>query len=65
MQYCYHSPRYREQEWYALELSALFLYIFMHCLVSFVTIKTFVQGMIYVCGMIFGLAATSFMLMAY
>ena len=65
MQYCYHYPRYREQEWLALELTALFLYLFVNCLVSLAAIKTFMQGMIYVCCMIICLSVACFMLMAY
>lgn len=65
MSYCYHLYRYREQEGISLGLSALFLYIFLEWTYSLFRVQTLIQGIVCVLGMMFGLAFSCIMIMAY
>ena len=65
MNYCYHFQRYRDQEGISLGLSALFFYFFIEWTCSLFRVQTFIQGIICVLGMIFGLGFGCIMVMAY
>lgn len=65
MQYCYNFSRYREQEWQALGLTVIFLYMFLECAYSLFRIRNLLQGIVCVGGMAFSFGFSLIMLMAY